>query len=98
MSELTALNRTHVLLAGIEAHVCVLQTALDLLSAGFRVYAASDAIGARHAIDHDTALRRIETCGGTLVTTEMALFEWCRAAGSAEFKAVSQLVKDPPPA
>jgi nicotinamidase-related amidase len=86
-----------VLLAGMESHVCVQQTALDLMSEGFRVYLAVDAIGARHAIDHDTALRRMESSGATLTTTESALFEWCERSGTPEFKQISALVREQPP-
>jgi nicotinamidase-related amidase len=87
-----------VLLAGIEAHVCVQQTALDLIANGYRVYVAVDAIGARHVTDHDTALRRMELAGVTLTTTEAALFEWCRESAAAEFKPISALVRETPPA
>jgi nicotinamidase-related amidase len=95
---LAKLGRSKVLVVGIEAHVCVLQTALDLLASGYRVYLAVDAIGARHEVDYATALRRLEACGASLVTTEMALFEWCRIAGTPEFKQISALVREPPPA
>lgn len=86
-----------ILVCGIEAHVCVQQTALDLLSAGFRVYLAADAIGSRHAIDYDIALRRLDSAGATLTTTEAALFEWCQVAGTPEFKEISTLVRELPP-
>lgn len=87
-----------VLVAGIESHVCVQQTVLDLLTAGYRVYVAVDAIGARHAIDHEFALRRMELSGAVLTTTEAAMFEWCEAAGTPEFKVISQLVREAEPA
>lgn len=83
-----------ILLAGIEAHVCIQQTALDLLAEGYRVYLAVDAIGARHEIDYTTALRRLESAGATLTTTEAALFEWCEVAGTPEFKQISALVRE----
>jgi len=83
-----------ILLAGIEAHVCIQQTALDLLAEGYRVYLAVDAIGARHEIDYTTALRRLESSGATLTTTEAALFEWCEVAGTPEFKQISALVRE----
>jgi nicotinamidase-related amidase len=86
-----------ILVAGIEAHVCVQQTVLDLLADGYRVYLAVDAIGARHEVDYTTALRRMESSGATLTTTEAALFEWCEAAGSPEFKQISALVRESPP-
>lgn len=86
-----------VLVTGIESHVCVQQTVLDLLASGFRVYLAVDAIGARGQLDHDIALRRMESAGATLTTTEAALFEWCQTAGRPEFKQISALVKEQPP-
>ena len=87
-----------ILLCGIESHVCVQQTAFDLLGEGFQVYLAVDAVGARFSIDHQTALRRMETAGASLTTTESALFEWCEAAGTPEFKQISALVREPGPA
>ncbi|MEX0714341.1 MAG: hydrolase [Pirellulales bacterium] len=86
-----------VLVAGIETHVCVQQTVMDLLAAGRRVYLAVDATGSRHEIDHTTALRRMESAGATLTTTEAALFEWCQAAGTPQFKEISRLVQEQPP-
>jgi nicotinamidase-related amidase len=86
-----------VLVVGIETHVCVGQTVLDLLSDGFRVYVAVDAVGSRHRIDHETALGRMESCGATLTTTEAALFEWCERAGTPQFKQISALVRELPP-
>jgi nicotinamidase-related amidase len=90
-------SRFRVLLCGIETHVCVMQTALDLAAAGFEPYIAVDAVGARHAVDHETALRRMESAGVVLTTTEAAMFEWCHEAGTAEFKQISALVKESPP-
>lgn len=90
-------GRFRVLVCGIETHVCVLQTSLDLLAAGFEVYVAVDAVGARYEIDHATALRRMELAGVVPTTTEAAIFEWCRTAEAAEFKAISGLVKEKPP-
>jgi len=83
-----------VLVCGIETHVCVQQTVLDLLAAGFQVVVAVDAVSSRFVIDYETALRRMETSGALLTTTEGVLFEWCGAAGTAEFKGISALVKE----
>jgi nicotinamidase-related amidase len=87
-----------ILVCGIETHVCVGQTVHDLLGEGFRVYVAADAVAARGQFDHDIALRRMDSSGATLTTTEAALFEWCGKAGTPEFKQISQLVKESPPA
>jgi nicotinamidase-related amidase len=87
-----------ILVCGIETHVCVGQTVHDLLGEGFRVYVAADAVGARFPIDHEIAVRRMDSAGATLTTVEAALFEWCGRAGSPEFKQISQLVREQPPA
>jgi len=86
-----------VLLAGIETHVCIQQTALDLVAEGYRVYLAVDAVGTRFQLDHDVALRRMDSAGVTLTTTEAAVFEWCAVAGTPQFKQLSQLVRQPGP-
>jgi nicotinamidase-related amidase len=86
--------RPKVLLAGIETHVCVQNTALDLLSLDFRVFVAVDAVATRFAVDHEVALRRIEKAGAVLTTAEAAAFEWVGGAGHPQFKAISQLVQE----
>ena len=83
-----------LLFCGIETHVCVQQTAFDLLAAGWRVYVAVDAVGSRHELDHLTALRRMEASGTVLTTTEAALFEWCDTASAPEFKHISRIVRE----
>lgn len=90
-------SRHRILVCGIETHVCVLQSSLDLSAAGFEVYVAVDAVGARYAADHETALRRMESAGVILTTTETAFFEWCRTAEAPEFKQISALAKEKPP-
>jgi nicotinamidase-related amidase len=81
-----------VLLCGLETHVCIQQTALDLLARGLTVFIAVDAVGSRHPLDHEIALRRLESSGALLTTTEAALFEWCRSAEHPQFQAVRKLV------
>jgi nicotinamidase-related amidase len=90
-------GRSRVLLAGIEAHVCVLQSALDLAAAGFQTYVAVDAVGSRNSVDLETALRRMEAAGVILTTTETAMFEWCRTSEAPEFKRISALAKEHAP-
>lgn len=87
-------GRSAVLLAGIEAHVCVLQTALDLLDRGLRVFVAADAVASRDEGDRDVALRRMDRAGVVLTTTETAAFEWLGTAASPAFKTVSLLVQE----
>jgi len=86
--------RTKLVLAGIETHVCVLHTALDLLAEGFRVYIPVDAVGSRYAVDHETALRRMEALGAVLTTAETCVFEWIGGADHPQFKTISKLVQE----
>lgn len=86
--------RPKVLLAGIETHVCVQQSALDLLALGFRVYIPADAVASRYAMDHERALRRMEQAGAVITTAESAVFEWVGQAGTPQFKEISKLVQD----
>jgi len=85
-------DRFKVVVAGIEAHVCVLQTVLDLLICGYQVHVAADAIGSRGKLDWKLALKRMASSGAVITTTEAILFEWCETAGTAEFKQLSKLV------
>ena len=87
-------NVHRLLVCGIEAHVCVQQTVIDLLADGWHVYLAVDAVGSRFDVDYRTALRRMESSGATLTTTEAALFEWCQTADRPEFKQISRLVRE----
>lgn len=86
-------NKTRIMLAGIESHVCVLNTALDLLAEDFWVYIAVDAVSSRQPIDHELALRRLEGAGVILTTAETAVFEWTAAASHPRFKQISALVQ-----
>ena len=94
LTELRGLARPNVVVAGMEAHVCVSQTALDLLEAGFTVFLPVDALASRYAIDHGTALRRLERAGAIPTTVEAVAFEWIGDASHPQFKAVSRLVID----
>ena len=85
-------NVESVLLCGLETHVCIAQTAIDLLLRGLTVFVAADAVASRHAIDHEIALRRLEATGAILTTAEAAIFEWCRSAEHPRFQEVRKLV------
>ncbi|QDV52854.1 isochorismatase family protein [Gimesia fumaroli] len=85
-------NRTKIVLTGIEAHICVQQTALDLLAAGYRVIIPIDAIASRNQLDWNFAIKRMENSGACITTAESLLFEWCEVAGTDEFKQISRLV------
>jgi len=93
VTQLAALERKQVLVAGVEAHVCVYQTVLDLLAAGFEVTLVADAVSSRTAENREIALRRLVGEGVKLSSTEMALFELAVVSGTPEFKAISRLVK-----
>jgi len=84
------LNKKQIVLIGIETHVCVLQTALDLQIAGFEVFVVVDAVSSRHEIDYKFGLKRMKQAGITLVTAEMVFFEWVEKAGTPEFKVLSK--------
>jgi nicotinamidase-related amidase len=82
-----------LVLCGIETHVCVSQTAHDLLAQGFQVHVARDAVSSRRESDHGNALERMRAAGAIITTTEAALFELMVRADIAEFKSISALVK-----
>jgi len=86
--------RPKVVVAGIEAHVCVLHTTLDLLALDFRVYLPVDAVGSRYPLDKDIALRRAENAGAILTTSETCVFEWLGGSRHPRFKEISKLVQD----
>ena len=86
-------GRPQIVIAGCEAHVCVLQTALGLLTAGKRVYLVRDAVGSRRVGDKETAMRRIERHGADIVTTEMVVFEWLGSADDSAFRLALDLVR-----
>ena len=86
-------ERSMIVLAGCEAHVCLLQTALDLLEDEFDVWVVTDACGSRTERNRDAAFDRLAGAGAELITTEMLAFEWLRTAEHADFKAVLALVK-----
>lgn len=86
-------GRPQVFVAGIEAHVCVLQSATDLANAGFAVFAVADAMSSRAPASLDLALARLRHAGIEVVNTEMVVFELLGRAGTAEFKALSGLIR-----
>jgi nicotinamidase-related amidase len=85
--------RNTVVIAGCEAHVCLLQTALELLEEEFEVWVVTDACGSRTERNRDAAYDRLAGNGAELVTTEMVAFEWLRSAEHPQFKALQALIK-----
>lgn len=92
-AQLAALDRKQVLVAGVETHVCVYQTALDLLAAGYEVTIVADAVSSRTAQNKSIALQRLAAEGAKISSTEMALFELLVVAGTETFRAIAKLVK-----
>jgi nicotinamidase-related amidase len=88
-----ALDRRQLVVIGLEAHVCVLQSALDARLRGLDVFVVADAVGSRKAASREHALQRLRDEGVRVVTTEMIVFEWLRDARSPQFRALSQLVR-----
>lgn len=83
----------HVILAGIETHICVTQTALELLAAGHVPFVAADAVGSRSQDRHELGLRRVETAGAIVAHSESVVYEWMRGADHPKFREVLGLVK-----
>ncbi len=86
-------NRKQVLLVGIEAHICVHQTACELINAGYEVHLVTDAVSSRTPENKELALKRLAQEGAILTSTEMALFELQRVAQGEQFKALLKLIK-----
>lgn len=91
--ELRGKNIKQVVIAGIEAHVCVQQTALDLIANNFQVNLAVDAVSSRKKIDYETAIGRMRKHSIEITTTESVLFEMLRESGTNEFKQISKIIK-----
>lgn len=92
-SRLAAEGRRFVILAGIESHVCMLQTSLDLLESGYQPVVPADTTSSRFPEDKEVALRRLEREGAIVTTSESLLFELTRVTGTPRFKEISKLVK-----
>ena len=86
-------GRSQVVIGGIEAHVCVTQTAMDLESQGFEAFVVADAVGSRSKSSRKLALTRLQNSSVDIVDSEMVLFEWMERAGTPEFKALQALIK-----
>jgi nicotinamidase-related amidase len=86
-------DRTTVIVAGAETHICVLQTVLGLRERGYAVAVAADAVGSRYPADKDAGLRRMQTHGAEILSAEMVAFEWLGTCDHPQFKPVIGLVK-----
>jgi nicotinamidase-related amidase len=92
-ARIEALGRPQAILAGMEAHVCVLQTALDLLDEGYRSAVVADAVTSRSIANKELALQRLAHAGVEIVSLEMVVFEWMRTSQHPAFKDVIALIK-----
>lgn len=88
-----AQGKKNVLISGIEAHICVMQTVIDLLEMGYNVFVVADCVGSRTQFDKETGLERMKSEGAKLATCESMLFELTVGAKNPHFKAISKLVK-----
>ncbi len=90
--DLRGLGLDQVLVIGLETHICVYQTVIDLLGLGKKVQVAVDAVSSRNPLNKETALRKMERAGADLTTVEMILFEWMRTSTHPQFKAIQKLI------
>lgn len=93
VERLAGLGRPQLVVAGIEAHVCVLQSVLRFRELGYDVFVVADACSSRNLRDAEAAFRRMAANGAEIVTSEMVLFEWLHCAGTPEFKDLMKLIK-----
>ena len=93
MQKLQSQSRRSIILCGLEAHVCVLQTALDLVENGYTVFLPQDAVSSRYESDKRAGLERMKSIGAVGCSTEMIVFELLREAGTPDFKALLPFIK-----
>jgi hypothetical protein len=86
-------DRRQLVVVGMEAHVCVLQTALDAHGHGYDVFVVGDAVSSRALSDSEAARRRLKAAGVTMVSAEMVFFEWLERSGTPEFKQLAPLLR-----
>ena len=84
----------NVMLCGVESHICIQQSALELTRYDLNVFVSIDAIGSRKSLDHDIAIKRLISNGINVTSTESAIFEWCNTSDRREFKEISNLIKE----
>ena len=87
-------NFKNIIICGIESHICVLQTSIELLAKGFNILIPKDAIGSRNEIDNDTAFLRLSLSGAIASTTESLICELCKTSNRKEFKEISKILKN----
>ncbi|MCM1340104.1 MAG: hydrolase [Muribaculaceae bacterium] len=93
IKELKELGRKQIVIGGIETHICVLQTAADLINEGFEVYIIKDACASRNKSEYKTGLELLKQYGAKITCVEIALFEWLKNAKHPQFKNIQALIK-----
>lgn len=93
MQEISHNKRNQIIIAGIEAHICVLQTALDLIEAGYQVYIVNDAVSSRQRDNYENALGRLQMAGAIISNSESVIFEWLSDATHPQFRKISAMIK-----
>tara|TARA_Y100001970_G_scaffold23571_1_gene27756 strand:+ start:382 stop:957 length:576 start_codon:yes stop_codon:yes gene_type:complete len=93
-NELYKKKITNLIVCGIETHICIQQSVLDLLKKGFEVFLISDAMGSRGKLDHEISLKRMNNEGAILTTTESIIFELCKTSNRKEFKEIRNIIKN----
>lgn len=88
--KLQQVNKQQIILIGTETHVCVLQTAMDLIAAGFSVFVIEEAVGSRTLANKMLALQRLQQAGAQIMSQEMLAFEWLERAGTDQFRQISR--------
>ncbi len=91
--QLTEMNRRQIILTGVEAHICVLQSSLELTALGYEVFVVGDAVCSRNRENYENALQRLRHAGVNVCDTESVLFEWVRDSKHDHFKTVSGLIQ-----
>lgn len=90
---INALKRKQILICGIEAHICVYQTSMELLSSGYEVHVVADVVGSRVVRNRDIALNRLQSEGAKLTVSEMVMYELLQTAESPAFKEILKVIK-----
>ncbi|MGY8749203.1 MAG: hydrolase [Pirellulales bacterium] len=93
LTKLSKAGIQNLLLCGIETHICIAQSAMDLMSLGFRTFVCADAVGSRTPLDHQLGINRMESSGAVITTTEAAIFELCVDSKNPAFKTISKLAQ-----
>jgi nicotinamidase-related amidase len=93
LATLGSFDRTKIVLVGMETHVCVLQTGLDLIKAGYQVHLVADAVASRTTENRDLAIGIFRQAGAIITSTEIVIFQWVRRANSDDFRKILPIVK-----